>query len=45
VTVLVITARFDATADRAIHEMNERGSPVMRLDLSEFPQHATLTAP
>jgi ATP-grasp ribosomal peptide maturase len=44
VTVLVITARFDATADRAVHELNQRGAAVARFDLAEFPQHARLTA-
>lgn len=43
-TVLVITARFDATADRAVHELNQRGAAVARFDLAEFPQHSTLTA-
>lgn len=41
-SVLVVTARFDATSDRVVTALNSRTTPVVRLDLSEFPQ--TLTA-
>jgi hypothetical protein len=35
-TILVITNREDATADRVVHELNERGVHVMRFDAADF---------
>ncbi|MEU5988232.1 ATP-grasp ribosomal peptide maturase [Spirillospora sp. NPDC047418] len=42
-TVLVITNREDSTADRVVHELNERGTPVMRFDAADFPQRLALS--
>ncbi|MFE7132764.1 ATP-grasp ribosomal peptide maturase [Streptomyces sp. NPDC057638] len=42
-TVLVLTRpRLDATADMVIHELAERGVPVVRLDPADFPENSTL---
>ncbi|WP_131735978.1 ATP-grasp ribosomal peptide maturase [Actinomadura roseirufa] len=43
-TILVITNREDGTADRVVHELNERGTPVMRFDAADFPQRLALSA-
>jgi ATP-grasp ribosomal peptide maturase len=43
-TVLVLAEELDRTADGVICGLTERGVPVVRLDLSWFPQHLTLDA-
>lgn len=43
-TVLVLAAELDRTADGVVHGLTERGVPVTRLDLSWFPQRLTLDA-
>ncbi|MFF0017077.1 ATP-grasp ribosomal peptide maturase [Streptomyces sp. NPDC005374] len=43
-TVLVLTNRFDATADSVVARLNDRGVPVFRCDTAEFPQELTLSA-
>lgn len=43
-TVLVLTSRFDPTADRVVEELNRRGVPVFRADAAEFPSSLTLAA-
>lgn len=43
-TVLVLAAELDRTADGVVHGLSERGVPVVRLDLSWFPQRLTLDA-
>ncbi len=42
-TVLVVTSLEDATADGVIRELGARGVPVARVDLAEFPRHATVS--
>jgi ATP-grasp ribosomal peptide maturase len=44
VTVLVLAEELDRTADGVICGLTERGVPVVRLDLSWFPQQLTLDA-
>ncbi|HEY8471675.1 MAG TPA: ATP-grasp ribosomal peptide maturase [Natronosporangium sp.] len=41
---LVLTHRFDPTADYVVHELNRRAAPVFRCDPGEFPNRLTLTA-
>lgn len=43
-TVLVLAAELDRTADGVVHGLTDRGVPVVRLDLSWFPQRLTLDA-
>ncbi|MDQ3028716.1 MAG: ATP-grasp ribosomal peptide maturase, partial [Actinomycetota bacterium] len=43
-TVLVLAEELDRTADGVIQGLTERGVPVVRLDLSWFPQQLTLDA-
>lgn len=43
-TVLVLAAELDRTADGVVRGLTERGVPVVRLDLSWFPQRLTLDA-
>lgn len=43
-TVVVITDRYDPTADLVVSELNRRAVPVFRFDTAEFPQHLTVTA-
>lgn len=43
-TVLVLAEEIDRTADSVIDGLAERGVPVVRLDLSWFPQQVTLDA-
>ncbi|MBM7785076.1 ATP-grasp ribosomal peptide maturase [Tenggerimyces flavus] len=43
-TILVLAEELDPTADLVVHELNSRQAPVMRFDLSTFPQHLTLRA-
>ncbi len=44
-TVLVLTrASVDGVADLVIAELNERGTPVVRLDPGDFPQNLTMSA-
>lgn len=43
-TVLVLAAELDRTADGVVHGLTERGVPVVRLDLSWFPQQLRLDA-
>lgn len=40
--VLVLTQRFDPTADLVIRELNSRCVPVVRLDVAEFPETLVL---
>jgi len=44
VTVLVLTADLDPTADLVIAELNRRGTPVVRIDPGDFPAKLSLTA-
>lgn len=48
-SVLVLTQRFDPTADWVVDELNRRGAAVFRCDAADFPQRlmmaATLTGP
>lgn len=37
--VLVLTQRFDPTADYVIEELGRRRVPVSRCDPGEFPRH------
>jgi ATP-grasp ribosomal peptide maturase len=41
-TVLVVTARFDLTADRAVTALNERAVSLLRFDLADFPETVTV---
>ncbi|MGH4012414.1 MAG: ATP-grasp ribosomal peptide maturase [Pseudonocardiaceae bacterium] len=43
-TVLVLAEELDRTADGVIRGLTDRGVPVVRLDLSWFPQQLTLDA-
>ncbi len=43
-TVLILTHRFDPTADKVVEELNNRGVPVFRLDTSEFPESLSVGA-
>jgi len=43
-TVLVLAEELDTTADGVVRGLTERGVPVMRLDLSWFPQRLALNA-
>ncbi|WP_372405646.1 ATP-grasp ribosomal peptide maturase [Streptomyces luteireticuli] len=42
--VLVIAERLDATADLVVHALTERKVPVLRFDMTEFPQSLVLSA-
>ncbi|MGI9002395.1 MAG: ATP-grasp ribosomal peptide maturase [Pseudonocardia sp.] len=42
--VLILTHRFDPTADKVVEELNNRGVPVFRLDTSEFPERLSVGA-
>jgi MvdD pre-ATP grasp domain len=41
---LVLTHRFDPTADYVVSELNRRGAPVFRCDPGEFPQRLSVAA-
>jgi hypothetical protein len=41
--VLIITARFDPTADLLLHELRRRDVPCVRWNTYEFPRDSTLT--
>lgn len=43
VSVLVITREFDPTTDYVITRLHDRGVPVFRFDLADFPLHVTLS--
>ncbi len=43
-SVLILTDRFDPTADRVVAELNERGTPLFRCDVAEFPESLTVAA-
>ena len=44
-TVLVITRpTIDGVADMVITALNERGTPVVRMDPGDFPQNLTISA-
>ncbi len=43
-TVLVLAEELDTTADGVVRGLTQRGVPVVRLDLSWFPQRLTLDA-
>ncbi|WP_346011958.1 ATP-grasp ribosomal peptide maturase [Streptomyces sp. SID3343] len=43
-SVLVLSGRFDPTADLVVEELNRRSVPVFRADLAEFPMELTLSA-
>jgi ATP-grasp ribosomal peptide maturase len=43
-TVLVLTAEQDVTADMVVAELNARGVPVVRLDPADLPDKAVLSA-
>ncbi|WP_232778591.1 MvdC/MvdD family ATP grasp protein [Carbonactinospora thermoautotrophica] len=42
--MLVLTNRYDPTADLVVQHLNERGVPVFRCDTAEFPMELTLSA-
>jgi ATP-grasp ribosomal peptide maturase len=42
--ILVLTQRFDPTADYVVAELNRRGAPVFRCDPGEFPATLVLAA-
>lgn len=42
--VLVVTERFDVTADHVVTELAERGCEVVRFDTAEFPGALTMSA-
>jgi len=42
--VLVLTQRFDPTADYVVNELTDRGVPVVRGDPGDFPTQLTLAA-
>jgi ATP-grasp ribosomal peptide maturase len=42
--VLVVTQQFDPTADYVVEELNQRGIPVFRTDLADFPQRLSVAA-
>ncbi|MGH8952715.1 MAG: hypothetical protein ACRDX9_15010 [Acidimicrobiia bacterium] len=41
-SVLILTDQFDPTADRVVHELNNRDVAVFRMDTS-FPRNSPLT--
>jgi ATP-grasp ribosomal peptide maturase len=43
-TVLVLTQKFDPTADHVVEELNHRGVAVFRIDAAEFPQQLSVSA-
>lgn len=43
-SVLVLTDRYDPTADFVVEKLNERGVPVFRCDTAEFPTGLTVHA-
>ncbi len=43
-TVLVLAAETDRTADSVVTGLTEQDVPVMRVDMSWFPQHMSLDA-
>lgn len=43
-SVLILTDRFDPTADRVVEELNNRGTPLFRCDVAEFPESLTVGA-
>ncbi|MGI9001791.1 MAG: ATP-grasp ribosomal peptide maturase [Pseudonocardia sp.] len=43
-SVLVMTDRYDPTADLVVEELNRRDAPVFRFDTSEFPTALTVSA-
>jgi ATP-grasp ribosomal peptide maturase len=42
--VLVVAEQLDPTADLVVQALNERGVPVVRFDLAEFPRRVRLAA-
>ena len=42
--VLVVTDRFDVTADHVVTKLNGRGVPVFRFDTAEFPRRLAVSA-
>ncbi|MPZ83136.1 MAG: ATP-grasp ribosomal peptide maturase [Actinophytocola sp.] len=43
-SVLVLTDRFDPTADRVVEELNSRETPVVRCDVADFPERLSVSA-
>lgn len=43
-SVLILTHQFDPTADRVVHELNNRDVSVFRMDTSEFPERLSVGA-
>ena len=43
-TVLILAAELDITADHMVAVLNERGVPVLRMDTAWFPQRAAVDA-
>lgn len=41
--VLILTHRFDPTADKVVEELNIRGTPVFRCDASDFPERLSVS--
>lgn len=43
-SVLVLTHRFDPTADKVVEELNNRDVPLFRCDASDFPEQLSVGA-
>lgn len=43
-SVLILTQRFDPTADKVVEELTRRGVAVFRVDTSEFPERLSVAA-
>ena len=43
-SVLILTHRFDPTADKVVDELNRRGVPLFRCDAAEFPEGVSVSA-
>ncbi|MGH4017251.1 MAG: ATP-grasp ribosomal peptide maturase [Pseudonocardiaceae bacterium] len=43
-SVLILTHQFDPTADKVVHELNNRDTSVFRIDTSEFPENLSVGA-
>lgn len=43
-SVLILTHEFDPTADKVVHELNNRNVSLFRMDTSEFPERLSVGA-
>lgn len=43
-SVVILTDRFDPTADRVVEELSNRNTPVFRIDVAEFPESLSVAA-